>query len=1347
MKSKIQPLNADPKRQATHIIGGYVYQIWQSLYSWIHLKDGEVLLLEGAEDIDHISSDAATTTQVKCITSKNVTLNSSEITEAISNYWKLRQKETREIRFEFLTTAQRGQERANPFKGQKGLDYWDRCRNGYDMKPLRDFLATISSFPRELKEFIKTSTDDDFLNKLIKPIYWLTGEENLENLRKKAEDCLILHGEKGGFSANDSKNTAVHLVDMLWTKVIDKEISHRVVGRADFLMAFEGLLKELVSKSELRMMRETMSRLMENVLNQQSGSLSKNSSTNIINTAIFKPHIVDKSIFILRGGLVTEIATKINTLDIILIRGSSGMGKSVLSLQVVEATSDQWERITFRGLKGNNINQLLNGLYNYYSDKPNNILLDDINFNDGYQEYSDAFERLVNLLISHKKKIIVTSQKQLPQQLSSKLNFSSDNDFVVPKFNKDEIKSLLLLNSCPKADVDFWVKDIEFTTKSHPQLAHARVRRLKGDGWNKSKVIFKTEELTKVKHEVVSNLVSEIPSPEARNMLLRLSILSGSFKRKNAFALAKYPPEITTPGAIFNQLVGPYVEQDTEDSFRLSPLLENASKDNFSEIEIKTLHQLAGESYLSRTLTPSDLSNIFLHGIVSGSGRIMSFAFAAFQSIDSKHMKLIYPYLEWIMFVHIGTNKSAFENDQVLNLMFRYIQFVLAVETGNVKSALNIADVWFTEVKAFRNIGPFQKEDQARLLPFMFFLCVFKNTSLQIPISKCIEWIIGAYDFIKKNPEINSTFKKPLKWEISSWKELIPEVALIKRINPSNIEEFMSSIINFSGGAELLSNINSNDILPQRIVDNMWLDEIDKKNPNWQLPMEALAKLRSFSIERKAFNITALAIRAIAIIKKEYVNDPKGAKEELLKGIKQIGKHLELINYQAKIAFIDRDYKSAVKIWESILPNLSKQKNLSAAFSYRDLAVSFANLGDWTKAASNFKLASDCAKKHNQKMFGAQCLADYGFALWKLGEYADCVKVFADVIDTFPHLPNPKTNLTALGLLKMTSNSLIYFKKVLNPRYRNVGIPYTEPFAGSHSQLQFSEKLRELPVPPHISLWIFLAEVEQELNVGQTAFLKLKSLYNDLPILFQVEAKKIEIEMLLKTGDLSNIIENTIDFFVLMKITYKEERRSELIQELTSKEIEDVLGSQVSNVLSTLATVILSFVAKYPYDKLPFDLWEKSAEKYGLNKYREWDQFIEASTSMTIKSAREIINNGNAEGYLRLLASIYILANDEDRDYALYAGALLTSSIKSYSIFSGELNDYLVELLVKRWTEISSYLQSMHHDEDSKLVLSVCADTKVEGIKKAARIVLAANEICFRKIDSIKGELENIANS
>ena len=180
-------LNSDPKRQAIHILRGYAYQIWQSLDEWLSLAENEMLVVEGAEDIDKLGPDYAETTEVKDIQSCNLTLNSKEVLNAIIHYWdhKQRNKKVFIKRHRLLTTAERTKEQSSPFGEWKGLDFWDHCKNKHsDPKPLKDFLLAKDELPAELKDFIRTADDETLRTKLILPIEWATGNPKREYLEE-----------------------------------------------------------------------------------------------------------------------------------------------------------------------------------------------------------------------------------------------------------------------------------------------------------------------------------------------------------------------------------------------------------------------------------------------------------------------------------------------------------------------------------------------------------------------------------------------------------------------------------------------------------------------------------------------------------------------------------------------------------------------------------------------------------------------------------------------------------------------------------------------------------------------------------------------------------------------------------------------------------------------------------------------------------------------------------------------------------------------------------------------------------------------------------------------------------
>src|ERR1044072_8264544 len=124
MESDTEILKGDPKRQAINPLMGFSYQIWQSVYRWVTLKEDQALILEGAEDIDLLGPGYAEPTQVKKTEgSGSVTLRSKDILDAIAHFWQHQQNHHQlVITFRFLTTAERGYEQSKPFGEVRGLD-------------------------------------------------------------------------------------------------------------------------------------------------------------------------------------------------------------------------------------------------------------------------------------------------------------------------------------------------------------------------------------------------------------------------------------------------------------------------------------------------------------------------------------------------------------------------------------------------------------------------------------------------------------------------------------------------------------------------------------------------------------------------------------------------------------------------------------------------------------------------------------------------------------------------------------------------------------------------------------------------------------------------------------------------------------------------------------------------------------------------------------------------------------------------------------------------------------------------------------------------------------------------
>ena len=158
-RPKRRGLIANSKRQANDPLRGYRYQILCSVEAWLDLTDDETLHLEGVEDFDIVSNNAATLVQVKD-TRRNVTLKSKEVIDAINHYCEFRTKRPDlTVKFRFITRSKIGKERSNLFgNDQRGIYLWSQCSGDEEtVTRISEFLQNQEKISDTVKKFSQTS--------------------------------------------------------------------------------------------------------------------------------------------------------------------------------------------------------------------------------------------------------------------------------------------------------------------------------------------------------------------------------------------------------------------------------------------------------------------------------------------------------------------------------------------------------------------------------------------------------------------------------------------------------------------------------------------------------------------------------------------------------------------------------------------------------------------------------------------------------------------------------------------------------------------------------------------------------------------------------------------------------------------------------------------------------------------------------------------------------------------------------------------------------------------------------------------------------------------------------------
>lgn len=254
----LRPLVNDPTREATAAMRGFRYQILRSVQVWLDLRETELLVLEGAEDLDRIGHRETTAEQVKdTVGSGAVTLGSAKVRAAIANFWGHKERNPEvNLCFRYLTTSKIGQEKRSPFgRARAGLKMWMEIRADPEAKLAETKAAMIGRFlaeqdvhPESLRVFLRTAGARSIIDGLIRPIEWLTAQSDCSAVVRQIEERLVAIGEKRGLNVEDSKLVIGSLCEAAWKAATNPD--RKPLRRADMLTVFDDATRISVPKRE-----------------------------------------------------------------------------------------------------------------------------------------------------------------------------------------------------------------------------------------------------------------------------------------------------------------------------------------------------------------------------------------------------------------------------------------------------------------------------------------------------------------------------------------------------------------------------------------------------------------------------------------------------------------------------------------------------------------------------------------------------------------------------------------------------------------------------------------------------------------------------------------------------------------------------------------------------------------------------------------------------------------------------------------------------------------------------------------------------------------------------------------
>ena len=1319
MDSFDRPLVHDESREATSSYRGYVYQVYQSLLAWILLNTHEILYLEAAEDFDVHEGANVTVTQVKdTYKSGAITLRTPDVVEAINNYWRHRQNNTEKtILMRFVTTSTTTQERGTSFGDiGKGIDYWMMVTRDENLPALqlRDFLITLD-LDKDFKDFLSNCAESDFRT-VVKGIKWDVGIKSKEGLERDIEEWLIIFGDRRGIDSLTSKR----VLNSLLKKVSDTLCSkgNRSLTYVQFCETFDEATLEVMPKGEALALRSIYSQL-----NQLATS----------SHLTLAPRVLDTPLPLVRGAaprqpIVSNLTKILKQHGILLLKGSTGLGKTSLASLISQNIKGEWSWAGFRDRDPAHIADLLQRMaFEVRTPKTTfQIVLDDLDLSRVVKFETE----LISLVFSVRDTgglVMITGPSSCPPNLLNKLWIEEECDQEVPYLNEDDISAIANSHGLenPQQLLE-WSRVIWLTTQGHPQLVHARIRNLQNRNWPQVQKYdwIKGDDLDAERMASRRRLAEEIPD-RARDLAYRLSLLTERFKRNTAIALAQLPPPISLAGEAFDLLVGPWVEYMGNDSYRISPLLLNQGKEVMSANETNAVHEAIALDIMSkRRLVPSDVGAILSHALAAHSEQALVYLSRGIMFSNPAALQAIGDEVFWFPTLALGKSQRLFDQNPVVEIFLRLAQFKVAAaskQTDNANAIIDRTEELLSE----------DDNEKFRSTSYVMAYSTFLNT-IEVPIDpgKVVKMLSFLADASKKNKHLQDIERNFIEKSrsLSPLEGLSPVQSLftfeIARVSGlDHLNDLLVALKNLD--AEKRSNL----ILPletieatdaELLVNTAWWRDVSRGS----LDVNKALTVFRFAIEVgtswQAMKLVRASFVAMAIVVEEYGHDPETALSIMNEAESVFGKDdARILNERAKILMSMSRQAEALPLFEKAIASgslpLVEQK-----FSARNAGVAAARTGNWAFAESLFiKGALVEVSTKDMARMSIGLLADAAFARWKQGKAVESLTLYAEVLTKLETIPINEI-LKNRYIHAVIGHSLLWLSHSANAAQYNIA----EPSPGMCSNQEPNEGFKDREIRDISCTWGMLGSLDTKLGTNLNLFQIAKErCAGKLPLLMEIDQRWSSYVALFKNVNITSAIRILVEMYESLKC--KEPMESEQIDGWSSTTIPPLpIGFWTSpewrqNLLQRLISVAITATCHEPTNSLPLDVWQADLKHFAING-AEISRFFEIITGQYQS------NNDD-------LTEVVILHLYRLREETLSPSDLFICHFKllnyltqgEWGNFSGES---LAEFISRQWVGVADTQRFAINSPAyyAPLLKEKCDDKALEGYSKVASILETA---------------------
>lgn len=1122
-------------RQAVRSIGGYVYQLYQSVLAWLNLGDSDILLLEVAEDHAVLRESLVSQTQIKDDkASGNITLRSESVISLINSHWDLQQTNpAKTVQSVLLTTAAFGTEQQLPFPNKmSGLEYWRvAARDDSDLKPLRDALLAIN-IKDEIKTFIRSASDDDLRSRLIRRISWIAQSSDLAIVKQSVRDALVRLGEKHNILPRDAEKAEFQLLGTVIEAILFKP--DRQVNRVDLLRAFG----EATSVS--MPMQAVQNMAMAGTLFGASSALLPGTSTIAsVDRVNLPPRIAD------RKTLVSDLSAVAAQTGLLWLHGSNGLGKTTLALQIASKNRpEEWLLVDLRDCKPEDVRiRLFFAARQLSEGNVRGVILDDFpseqSANTIFKLAQFVFESRLN-----NSTVVITSYYEPSPALIAQFGSSNIDVQSVRYLNEEDVADLVRAQG---GSPEIWAKVIHiFCGMGHPQLVNACILGLSSRGWTESEMLTEVivpgggAETRKQRDATLRRLITELPD-HIRTLLYRLSLVMSGFDRKLAMSIANAQPTVQHPRDAFNYLLGPWIESRGEDRFAISPLVSNAAQENLSTTEQSAVRKSVIYDLIQRRPFPAEhLSQLLLNAYIDQdtTGLFVFYQIMITNASDRATFAMLASEVSSFPSFITKDNDLLFPKDKSVSAMLRIVQCLVAVSI----SSDNLPTIFERMLAECRQL------DHAELAPVLTFMGITMTLGYQEAKLNPHLWMDALKGFDKLLNQLLQQGLDPNKLFQADGIKLDQLLFAIQATSTRTVEELHQLFEILDGMTDDLRNsflkgLDHLDVT-RLMVDNAWLNESKTETLDGKEAANLYANMVALAAKWQQSEIAIFCLCAQVVMLDEYADQSDQAAALLQGALNVYHDNYHLLRRLLTLLYRKGDYEQCLAIYERITNATAVGDEVDQLYSTLDAARSAVELKDLKKARSLFYEGSLAAQKSGGPYipFAATLLADCAVSEFLEGNIKTALEFLVKAVKQSDSV-NPDTGLQAKYCLSIIPHVIAWMRQELaaSPK-TNFGMK-----PGLCSNPNPDEYFNERPIPPTHVVWYQLSELEHESGVQAGISEELRSRLNGAEYTFlEGTLSRAAIGAACASHDVDAAIKELPRFLHLTNILNKQPREESL---------------------------------------------------------------------------------------------------------------------------------------------------------------------------------------------------------